>query len=75
MQTAERVTTASLYQYAVIWHPTEAQAEDGGKSRIVVDLTTILAPSKETAALLAARAIPEVEMNDVNQLEVILRPF
>lgn len=65
----------NLYQYAVLWHPTEKQEEDGKSSVIAVDVTTILARDEKSAVLQAARAVPEEFVEDVDQLEVVVRPF
>ena len=64
-----------LFQYAVLWHPTKEQAEDGKKSTILKDLTTILAANKDTAFILASREIPTDKLDELDQVEVILRPF
>jgi hypothetical protein len=63
-----------LFQYATLLHPTEEQAKLGKKTELL-KFDTILASSKESAMVLASRSIPEDQLEDLDQVEVILRPF
>lgn len=64
-----------IFQYAVIKHPTEKETEDGKKSELIVELTTILASDEKAAAMHAARAIPDEYAGDMDCLEVAVRSF
>jgi hypothetical protein len=64
-----------LFQYAVIWHPTKEQHEAGKKSKLLVEPKTILSQSKDSAFVLASREIPEQYLDELDQVEVVLRPF
>ncbi len=69
-----------LFQYAVLWHPKEDKQLAGGttiteKSKIVKELTTVLAIDDKAVAILAARAIPEEYVDQLDQIEVLVRPF
>ncbi len=73
-----------LFQYAVLWHPKEQKAGhvevgtitgSSEKSKIVTDLTTILAQDERTVGIIAARGIPEEYLSTLDQIEVIVRPF
>jgi len=64
-----------LFQYAVILHPTEKEKEDGAKSKLIVNVMTVLAKDAGAAALLAARAIPAEYVEKLDQVEVAVRPF
>lgn len=66
---------ARLFQYAILWHPTEEQAEDGKKTKILRDPETILASGPDVAQMIAIRAIPEDYQQELEQVEVVLRPF
>lgn len=66
---------SKLFQYAVIWNPTKEQAEAGKKSELLVEINTILAPSQEKAGILAARAIPEDKLDEIDQIQIVVRPF
>ncbi len=64
-----------LFQYAVLWHPTEQQRKDGQKDKILIDVTTVLQKDQSTVLLEAARSIPQEWMNQLDQIEVAIRPF
>jgi hypothetical protein len=64
-----------LYEFAILYHPTAEQRKKGQKDEIVVKPTTILAQDERTATLTAAREIPEKYMDQLDQIEVAIRPF
>ncbi len=65
-----------LFQYAIIWHPTEKQIKDEGlKSKILVDLKTILASDQNAASMAAAMDIPSNNKTELDQIEIAMRPF
>ncbi|GEM_PF-6678352 len=67
-----------LFQYAILWHPTEKQVkDDGAKSKVIVELKTILASDQNNAAMAMAAAmeIPSDQKGNLDQIEVIVRPF
>ena len=64
---------AKLFEYVIVWLPTEQQEKEGQKAQIVIDLTRLLAKDITTAQTIAARAIPEQYMNQLEQIEVLFR--
>lgn len=64
-----------LFQYALIWRPTEVQTKEGKKHILLNELTTILAPDEKAANMIAARAIPDEYVNQLDQIEIACRPF
>lgn len=65
-----------LFQYAIIWHPTEMQVKDNGsKSIILVQPTILLAKDLSSAQLAAAMEIPIDKKAELDQIEIALRPF
>lgn len=64
-----------LFQYAVILHPSDKELEDGVASKLLVDVTTILAKDASAVTLQAARAIPEENIDALDRIEVVVRPF
>ena len=60
-----------LFQYVVVYHP----KDDEEPAQIVVELRTVLAKSKEAAALRAAREIPLEYEEKLDRVEVAVRPF
>ena len=67
---------SKLFQYAILWHPTEKQVEDeGAKSKVLVELKTILAADDKNAAMAAAMEIPADYKNQLDQIELVVRNF
>lgn len=64
-----------LFQFAAIWNPTPEQAKDGQKARIIVEPTTILAKDTAQANMLAARALPEEMVDQLDQIDIAVRAF
>ena len=64
-----------LFQYAIIFHPSEKEVEAGVRSEIVVDPTTVLAADERSAIILASRQLPEQFVDRIDQLEIAIRPF
>lgn len=65
-----------LFEYAVILQPLQ---DKNGKTveegQILVGVETVLAKDETQVQLLASRAIPEDQMNDLDRLQVVVRPF
>jgi hypothetical protein len=67
---------SKLFQYAILWHPTEKQVkDDSAKSKILTELTIVLAADDKEVAILAARKITDEYLDQLDQVEVIVRPF
>lgn len=64
-----------LFQYAVLWHPTESEMKEGKKSKIIVDPTMLLANDQNSANMTAVMAIPAAYKEQLDQIEVALRHF
>lgn len=68
-----------LYEYAVIFNPTATKDQnDRGekpKSELIVDVQRVLANSDKEAMMLAARSIPEKYTDQLERVEIALRPF
>lgn len=70
------MVTNKLFQYAILWHPTEKQVKDEGlKSLILVDLSSILAQDLKTATMAAAMKVPTERQSELDQIEIVIRPF
>lgn len=65
-----------LYEYAVILQPKEDKdgvvVEEG---KVLVAPQTVLARDDRQAGVLAARAIPEEEIEKLDRITVVVRPF
>lgn len=64
-----------LYQYAILFHPTDKEKKDGATSKLLVPLTSVLAADDKSVAIQAARAIPEEYVPKLAQVEIAVRPF
>jgi len=70
------MSKSRLFQYAIIWHPTEKQVkEEGVKSKLLKELTTILAVDQASVMMLAAMDIPAEYKDQLDQIEIASRPF
>ena len=66
---------AKLFQYAILWQPSEEQAKNGEKAKLVVDLKTVLVNDEKAAFMVASREIPEEYVDKLDQLQIAVRPF
>lgn len=64
-----------IFQYAVLLHPTEEQVDKGVKSKMIVEPTIILANDQNSANMAAVMAIPSEYKEQLDQIEIALRPF
>lgn len=65
-----------LFQYAVLWHPTEKQVkDDSAKSKLLVEPKTILATDQNSVNMTAAMEIPSEYKTQLDQIEIAVRPF
>jgi hypothetical protein len=70
------MSKSKLFQYAIIWHPTEKQVkDDGAKSKLVKALDTILATDDKSVLMTAAMNIPAEYKEQLDQVEIVVRPF
>jgi len=64
-----------IFQFAIIWHPNEEQKKTGERSKILAGIRTVLAVDQNSALLLAGRELPEEYLNQLEQIEIAVRPF
>jgi len=62
-----------LFQYAILWHPTKEQKDK--KSEVIVEPTTILAKNPSVAQMMAVKAIPDKYTDQLEQVDIAIRPF
>lgn len=66
----------ALFQYMILWDPTEKQIKDEGlKSKVLVDLKTILANDLNSANMSAAMDIPADKKGELDQIRIAMRPL
>lgn len=67
---------AKLFEYAIIWHPTEKQVRDeDAKAKVIVPPSTMLASSDKQVGMKASMSIPVEYKDDIDQLQIVIRPF
>ena len=65
-----------LFQYAIIWHPTEKQIkDDGAKSKVILEPKMGLFKDAASCGIAAAMEIPAAHKNELDQIEIAVRPF
>ncbi len=69
------MSTPKLFEYAILWHPTKEEKENGKKSAIIVNPTIILADDVARVNMAAAMSIPTEYRDNLDQVEIAVRPF
>ena len=65
-----------LFQAAVVWHPDPDKKEDEGKDSVVlIEPYTALAADEKTLAYKIVRKLDEKYIDQMVQIELIIRPF
>jgi len=64
-----------LFEYAVIFHPTEKEEKKGKKSEVVIDVKRKLAVTQHVATMQIIKEIPKEYDDKLEQLEIAIRPF
>jgi hypothetical protein len=65
---------SQLFEYIILWHPTE-DSKEGAKSLVIKPATTSLAIDATQARTEAAMNIPSEYKDHLDQVEIIVRPF
>jgi len=64
-----------LFQYAIIYDPTNDEAKEGKKPVLVKDVTTLLAKDEKSALILVSREIPQEYLDKLERLNIAIKPF
>jgi hypothetical protein len=65
-----------LYEYAVIQQPKlDKDGHEIESGKVIVEPTSELAKDEQQATLLAARAIPDEFIEDLDRITLVVRPF
>ena len=65
-----------LFELAILWHPTDKQIKDEGmKTKLILPVKTILAKDQASAAMAAAMDIPADYRDQLDQIQIAIRPF
>lgn len=66
---------SKVFETMVLWHPTADQFKNGQKSKIIVELKTTLEPDEKSAGMKAIKSIPDEFNDQLEQIEVVVKPF
>ena len=70
------MSKAKLFQYVVIWNPTEKQVkEENLKPKIIVPVTDLLSDNEDSVRMAAAMNIPSEYKEQLDQIDIAVRPF
>lgn len=58
-----------------MWNPTVDQAKDGKKAKVIQEIKSVMAKDQAQVTLLAAREIPKEYLEDLDQIQIAVRPF
>lgn len=64
-----------LFDYAVIYHGKKDKDGEVVEKPVVIKKDCILGHDEKQIALIAAREIPEIYLDKLDKVEVIVRPF
>lgn len=64
-----------LFQYAIFWVPTAEQKKAGDKAKILIPIKETLADNEGSVQIQASREIPEAYMDQLDQVQICVRPF
>jgi hypothetical protein len=66
---------SKLFQYAIIWNPSKDQIKNGAVPMILVEPKTVLAKDDRSVLIMASREIPADKLNELDQIDIPVRPF
>lgn len=66
----------SLFMYAVLLHPKKKKDDDyEGETKILVEPDIILAKDERQAGIKVARKIPEDQLDNLDRIDILVKPF
>ena len=75
LQEQKTIYAIKVISVCPIWEPTVEEVKAGKKATLIVEPKTVLCADDKSAMVLAARAIPENYLNQLDQVQVVVRPF
>ncbi len=66
---------ATLYQYAILYHPAPPKGEPSKPSEVIVPVTSVAAETDQAVVMQAARQIPQEYADKLDRVEIAVRPF
>lgn len=68
-------TKAKLFQYAAILHPTDEEEKLGVKSKLILDIKTILGKDDKSVAMKAITELDSQYHDKLDQVEIVVSGF
>jgi hypothetical protein len=62
-----------LFEYCILFHPNEK--DEGVKTEKIKGIDTVLAKDEKQAAILVSREIPSNYLDQLERVDIIIRPF
>lgn len=70
------MTKSRLFQYIIVWNPTEKQVkEESLKPKLIQGVTDVLSTDENSVRMTAAMNIPQEYKDQLDQIEIAVRPF
>lgn len=67
------MTESKLFQFAIIWNPSEEDKTN--KAKVLVEPKCILASDEQKAFIIASREIPKEYLEDLDNVQIVVRAF
>jgi hypothetical protein len=64
-----------LFEYVMLYHSDDKESKDSIKTLIIRHVSQTLAKDEKQVAMLASREIPESYLDDLDKVEILIRPF
>jgi hypothetical protein len=68
-------TKLTLFEYVVVWHPNETQEKEGEKSTLVEGPKCMMAKEEKAVFMTAVSLLGNEYKDQLDQIDVIVRPF
>jgi hypothetical protein len=68
-------TKLTLFEYVIVWHPNENQEKEGKKSTLVEGPKCMMAKEEKAVFMTAVSQLGEEYKDQLDQIDVIVRPF
>lgn len=65
----------SLFEIAIIWHPTGSQIKEGQSSKLLMPPTFVLAKNQQTAEMQQVMELDKQYKDQLDQIKIHCRPF
>lgn len=65
-----------LFEYVILLHPEDSEGNEIEKKTLVLkEVTRVLSKDEKQVGILAARDIPTAHLDNLDRIEILVRPF